>query len=142
VKRVYRLYQEQGLSLRHKRPKRNKAAQLLQPKASAEFANQLWSMDFVADNLFDGKKLRMLTVVDCFTRESLAIHVGQSLKGEDVVRVVNAIAARRGVPQSIKTENAVSVKANLRGILSEAAGTITAASSSARRWTNGLMSTK
>jgi putative transposase len=65
----------------------------------------MWSMDFVADNLFDGKKLRMLTVVDCFTRESLAIHVGQSLKGEDVVRVVDAIAARRGVPQSIKTDN-------------------------------------
>jgi putative transposase len=71
VKRVHRLYQDQGLSLRHKRPKRNKAAQSRQPKATAEYANQLWSMDFVADNLFDGKKLRMLTVVDCFTRESL-----------------------------------------------------------------------
>jgi putative transposase len=74
----------------------------------------MWSMDFVADNLFDGKKLRMLTVVDCFTRKSLAIHVGQSLKGEDVARVVDAYAARRGTPQSIKTENEVSVKANLR----------------------------
>jgi putative transposase len=105
VKRIYRLYREQGLSLRHKRPKRNKAAQSRQPKTVADYANQMWSMDFVADNLFDGKKLRMLTVVDCFTRESLAIHVGQSLKGEDVVRVVDAIAARRGVPQSIKTDN-------------------------------------
>jgi putative transposase len=105
VKRVHRLYRELGLSLRHKRPKRSKAAQLRQPKAVAEYANQMWSMDFVADNLFDGKKLRMLTVVDCFTRESLAIHVGQSLKGEDVVRVVDAIATRRGVPQSIKTDN-------------------------------------
>ena len=43
--------------------------------------NPIWSMDFVADNLFDGRKLRMLTVVDCYSRESLAIHVGQSLKG-------------------------------------------------------------
>jgi putative transposase len=141
VKRIYRLYREQRLSLRHKRPKRNKAAQARQPKAIADYANQMWSMDFVADNLFDGKKLRMLTVVDCFTRESLAIHVGQSLKGEDVVRVVDAITARRGAPQSIKTENEVSVKANLRSKLSEAAGTTTAASSSARRWTSGLMST-
>ena len=62
-KRVYRLYRDQGLSLRHKRSKRNKAAQLRQPKALAQHINQIWSMDFVADNLFDGRKLRMLTVV-------------------------------------------------------------------------------
>ena len=65
----------------------------------------MWSTDFVADNLFDGRKLRMLTVVNCFTRESLAIHVGQSLKGEDVVRVVDAITRQRGAPQTIKTDN-------------------------------------
>jgi putative transposase len=69
-KRVYRLYRQQGLSLRHKRPRRNKAAQLRQPHQQADHANQIWSMDFVADNLFDGRKLRMLTVVDCHTRES------------------------------------------------------------------------
>ena len=100
-KRVYRLYSEQGLSLRHKRPKRNKAAQLRQPKTLAQRINQIWSMDFVADNLFDGRKLRMLTVVDCYTRESLAIHVGQSLKGDDVVRVLNAIVYERGQPETI-----------------------------------------
>ena len=47
----------------------------------------------------------MLTVADCFTRESLAIHVGQSLKGEDFVRVVDAIACQRGTPQTIKVDN-------------------------------------
>ena len=104
-KRVYRLYKEQGLSLRHKRPKRNKAAQLRQPKTLAHSMNQIWSMDFVADNLFDGRKLRMLTVVDCYSRESLAIHVGQSLKGEDVVQVLNRIVHERGQPQTIKTDN-------------------------------------
>ena len=104
-KRVYRLCSEQGLSLRHKRPKRNKAAQLRQPKTLAQRINQIWSMDFVADNLFDGRKLRMLTVVDCYTRESLAIHVGQSLKGDDVVRVLNAIVYERGQPETIKTDN-------------------------------------
>ena len=104
-KRVYRLYSEEGLSLRLKRPKRNKAAQLRQPKTLAHHINQIWSMDFVADNLFDGRKLRMLTVVDCYSRESLAIHVGQSLKGEDVVRVLNAIVHERGQPQTIKTDN-------------------------------------
>jgi putative transposase len=104
-KRVYRLYREQGLSLRHKRPKRNKAAQLRQPKMLAHRINQIWGMDFVADNLFDGRKLRMLTVVDCYSRESLAIHVGQSLKGEDVVGALNAIVHQRGQPQTIKTDN-------------------------------------
>ena len=104
-KRVYRLYQEQGWSLRLKRPKRNKAAQLRQPKRLATHINQIWSMDFVADNLFDGRKLRILTVVDCFTRESLDIHVDQSLKGEDVVHVLNTIVKERGKPITIKTDN-------------------------------------
>lgn len=62
-------------------------------------------MDFVADALFDGRKLRVLTVVDLFTRECLAIEVGQSLKGEDVVRTLNGITAQRGLPRTIKTYN-------------------------------------
>ncbi len=62
-------------------------------------------MDFVADNLFDGRKLRMLTVGDCYSRERLSIHVGQSLKGEDVVRVLDAIVNERGKPQTIKSDN-------------------------------------
>ncbi len=105
VKRVYRLYREEGLSLRMKRPRRNKAAQLRQPKQLAHAINEIWSMDFVADALFDGRKLRMLTVVDLFTRECLAIDVGQSLKGEDVVRVLTTITHERGLPRSIKSDN-------------------------------------
>ena len=105
VKRVYRLYREAGLSLRLKRPRRNKAAKLRQSKEIARAINEIWSMDFVADALFDGRKLRMLTVVDCFTRECLAIDVGQSLKGDDVVDSLNRIAAQRGLPATIKTDN-------------------------------------
>ena len=105
VKRVYRVYREAGLTLRTKRPRRNKAAQLRQPKRLAYAMNETWSMDFVADSLFDGRKLRMLTVVDLYTRECLAIDVGQSLKGEDVVRVLNGITQQRGLPQSIKSDN-------------------------------------
>src|SRR3569832_506219 len=62
--------------------------------------NQIWSMDYVADALFDGRRLRALTVVDNYTRESLAIDVGQSLKGDDVVNTLNRIAAYRGLPTS------------------------------------------
>jgi putative transposase len=72
-KRVYRLYREEGLSLRLKRPKRNKSARLRQSKHQVTAINQIWSMDFVADALFDGRRLRALTVVDNYTRESLAI---------------------------------------------------------------------
>ncbi len=67
--------------------------------------NQIWGMDFVADNLFDGRKLRMLTVVDCIIQESLDVHVDQSVKGEDVVRVLNNIVVIRGKPMTIKTDN-------------------------------------
>jgi putative transposase len=62
-------------------------------------------MDFAADNPFDGKKLRMLNVVDGFTHESLAVNAKQSLKRKEVVRVVDAIANKRGVPQSVKAGN-------------------------------------
>jgi len=104
-KRVYRLYQQEGLSLRLKRPKRNKSARLRQPKHLVTAMNQIWSMDFVADALFDGRRLRALTVVDNYTRESLAIDVGQSLKGDDVVNTLNRIAAHRGLPMTIKVDN-------------------------------------
>lgn len=76
-----------------------------QPKQQSQSINDIWSMDFVADNLFDGRRLRMLTVVDLFTRECLAIDVGQSSKGEDVVRVLSHICAQRGLPKTIKTDN-------------------------------------
>ncbi|AIY41381.1 Mobile element protein [Collimonas arenae] len=105
VKRVYRLYREQGLSLRLKRPRRNRTARLRQPKSLVTAMNQIWSMDFVADALFDGRRLRMLTVVDNHTRECLAIEVGQSLKGENVAMTLNQIAATRGLPETIKSDN-------------------------------------
>ena len=104
-KRVYRLYQQEGLSLRLKRPKHNKSARLRQPRHFVTAMNQIWSMDFVADALFDGRRLRALTVVDNYTRESLAIEVGQNLKGEDVVNTLNHIAMKRGLPATIKVDN-------------------------------------
>src|SRR5437667_5943367 len=62
-------------------------------------SNEVWSVDFVADQLADGRRFRALTVVDVFTRESLAIEVGQSLKGEDAVRVLSRIGLQRTVPK-------------------------------------------
>ena len=104
-KRVYRLYRAEGLSLRHCRPRRNKSARLRQPKQLVTGLNEIWSMDFVADALFDGRRLRALTVVDNYTRECLAIEVGPSLKGHDVVGTLLHITATRGRPQTIKVDN-------------------------------------
>ena len=104
-KRVYRLYREQGLSLRHKRPRRNKAARLRQPKQVVTAINEIWSMDFVADALFDGRRLRTLTIIDNYTRECLAIEVGATLRGEDVVAALNRIAVIRPLPRFIKADN-------------------------------------
>lgn len=104
-KRVYRLYRNEGLSLRHKRPRRNRAARLRQPKQLVYAINEIWSMDFVADALFDGRRLRALTIVDNYTRECLAIDVGQRLTGEDVANTLNRIKAQRGLPKTIKVDN-------------------------------------
>jgi putative transposase len=59
----------------------------------------MWSLDFVADQLADGRRFRALTILDVFTRESLAIEVGQRLKGENVVGALNQIREKGGVPK-------------------------------------------
>ncbi len=74
-----------------------------QPAALA--ANELWSMDFVSDALFDGRRLRALTVVDAFTREALAIDVDQGIRGEQVVEAMARISSIRGAPKTIRVDN-------------------------------------
>jgi putative transposase len=102
-KRVYRVYCEEGLNLRSKRPKRSRAASQRLDRPQLSSIHQSWSMDFVADQLFDGRKIRALTVVDNFSRQCLAIHVGQSLKGEDVVAVMNQLkVVNLAVPNRIQ----------------------------------------
>ena len=96
---VYRLYKEEGLAWK-KRPKRKrKAVQHREERFIATAPDQAWSMDFVADQLQDGTRFRALTILDVYTREGIAIEVGQRLKGDDVVRVLNRMKQQRGVPQ-------------------------------------------
>ena len=104
-KRVERVYRELGLSLRHKRSRRNKSARRRQPKQSVSAINEIWSMDFVADALFDGRRLRTLTIVDNYTRECLAIEVDGSLRGEHVVAALTRLAQHRPLPRYIKADN-------------------------------------
>ncbi|HCB2860461.1 TPA: IS3 family transposase [Klebsiella aerogenes] len=104
-KRIYRLYSEQGLSLRLKRSRRNKSAQRRQPQPQGLYPNHVWGMDFVSDALFDGRRLRLLTIIDLYTRECLGICVGQNLRSTEVAEMLNAIALRRPLPQLLKTDN-------------------------------------
>jgi len=105
-KRVHRLYCLEGLHLRSKRPKRSRAAAHRLERLPTGRPHQCWSLDFVADNLFDGRKIRALTIVDNFSRQCLAIQVGQSLKGEDVVAVMTRLQQELGVvPERIQVGN-------------------------------------
>ena len=105
-KRVYRLYKEEGLNLRSKRPRRSRAAAHRVDRVKAVRPNESWSMDFVSDALFDGRRFRALTIVDNFSRECLAIHADQSPKGGDVKAVVERICARFGqTPDRIQVDN-------------------------------------
>ena len=102
---TYRLYTEERLQLRSKLPKRRKMVVQRNQRAAPSAANDAWTMDFVADQLADGTKLRALTVVDVFTREALAIEVGQRLKGEDVVRTLDRILQVRAKPKYLFVDN-------------------------------------
>ncbi len=103
---VYRLCQEEGLMLKRMKPAgRRKAARVREEKIKPTAPNQAWSMDFVADQFQDGTQFRSLTIVDVYTRKSVAIDVGQSLKGDDVVRTLNRLKLERGVPKVLFCDN-------------------------------------
>ena len=81
-----------------------------QARPAAGALNDRSSMDFVSDALFDGRRIRALTVVDDYSRESLAIEVGQSITGEQVVAVMNRIVAARGAPKTIRVDNGPEIR--------------------------------
>jgi putative transposase len=93
------------LSLRTKRPRRRKAAATRLDRASLTGSKQHWSMDFVSDTLFDGRRFRGLTIVDNFTRECLAIEVAQNLRGEEVATVLEKLRISRAIPARIQVDN-------------------------------------
>lgn len=105
-KRIHRLYCLEGLQLRPRRPRRNvSASHRKHEQIPAKARNECWAMDFVADQLHNGQKLRILTVIDVFTRECLAATVGPGLRSQDVVRTLTHIAYKRGRPQRIFCDN-------------------------------------
>lgn len=75
------------------------------PLSVPDAPNQVWSIDFMTDSLVDGRKFRLLNVIDDFNRESLAIEVDTSMPSPRVIRVLNRIIAQRGKPANIRTDN-------------------------------------
>ena len=104
-KKTHRIYVEEGLSLRRKRPRRRVAAAHRMGRPEVSRIDECWSMDFVADELFNGRRIRALTVVDNLSRESLAIEVGQRLSGGDVVDAMDRLKACGRVPNRIQVDN-------------------------------------
>jgi putative transposase len=103
-KRVYRLYRELGLQLRNKTPKRRVRAKLREGRVRATRANETWAMDFVHDQLATGRKLRVLTIVDTFSRFSPAVEARFNFRGADVVEVLDRLAKTVGLPRAIRVD--------------------------------------
>ena len=105
-KRVYRLYREEKLCVGKHKPRRHRSSTTRPERTAAVKANESWSMDFMADQLFDGRRFRLLTLVDNLTRESLVIEVGQGLTVIDVARALDRVGLDRGVlPEKIRVDN-------------------------------------
>lgn len=104
VKKVYRTYKELAIQLRHKTPKRRVKAKLRDDRVEAVGPNEVWAMDFVHDQLATGKKLRVLTVVDTFSRYVPVLDVRFSYRGEDVVIKLARLCRTAGYPKTIRVD--------------------------------------
>jgi transposase InsO family protein len=106
-KRVQRIWRQEGLKVPRRQPKRGRlwlndgSCIRLRPQRK----NHVWSYDFVFDRTHDGRPLRLLTILDEFTRECLAVDIGRRLNSEDVLCRLADLMVRRGVPEHIRSDN-------------------------------------
>lgn len=110
-KRVYRLYREEGLAVRVKRRKKLASRRRVK-RAAPTGPNARWALDFVFDRTLDRRGFRVLTVIDVFTRECLALVAGRSLRSADVTAALKAIIAERGRPAALTVDNGTEFTAN------------------------------
>ena len=103
-KKLYRIYREEKLVVR-KRGGRKRALGVRAPMVMPEAKNQRWSLDFVSDALSDGRRFRVLAIVDDYTRECLALVADTSLSGVRVARELDAVIADRGRPETVVSDN-------------------------------------
>ena len=140
-KRVERIWRREGLKVPARQPKRGRlwVADGSCVRLRPERANHVWAYDFVEDRTRDGRKLRMLNVVDEFSRECLCIRVGRRLKAADVIEVLADLFIARGIPGHIRSDNgpefvATAVRAWINGV-----GAKTAFIEPGSPWENGYV---
>ena len=120
-KHVYRLYREEGLVMRIRQRRRLRWRGTMSQAVSTR-RNQRWAMDFVSDCVSRGRVIRMLTIVDDYTRECPAIEIDTSLGGLRVRRVLDRIASERGVPEAIVLDNGPEFRGRAMAAWSEERG--------------------
>lgn len=103
-KRVYRVYTTMKLNIR-RRAKKRLPTRVKQPLELPTTPNQIWSMDFMQDSLWNGSRYRLLNVIDDFNREVLSIDIDKSIPSARVVRALNCLCEERGVPKVIRVDN-------------------------------------
>lgn len=105
VKRVHRLWRQEQLSVPCRRPRRRRPDKKEVRLLEATRPNQVWSYDFVHDSCATGQRLKILTVTDEFTRESLAVEVATRLRARDVIVVLDRLVRQRGAPVALRSDN-------------------------------------
>src|SRR5687767_3093219 len=140
-KRVERIWRREGLKVPAKQPKRGRLwlADGSCVRLRAERPNHVWSYDFVEDRTHDGRKFRMLNVVDEFTHECLAIRVARKLKATDVIDVLSELFILRGVPGHIRSDNGPEFIAKAVQEWISAVGAKTAYIAPGSPWENGYV---
>jgi len=139
-KRVERIWRQEGLKVPARQPKRSRlwlndgSCIRLRP----EYANHVWSYDFVEDRTHDGRKYRMLNVIDEFTRECLAIRVDRKLNSIDVIDVLSDLFILRGVPGHVRSDNGPEFVAKAVQAWIAAVGAKTAYIEPGSPWENGF----
>lgn len=105
--RVWTIWREEGLKVPMKQPKRKRLwlADGSCIRLRPEYKNHVWSYDFVSDQTHDGRKFRILNVIDEFTRECLASHVARRIRSQDVIFILADLFIKHGVPKHIRSDN-------------------------------------
>jgi putative transposase len=140
-KRVERIWRREGLKVPQKQPKRGRLwlSDGSCIRLRAERPNHVWSYDFVEDRTHDGRKYRMLNLIDEFTHECLAIRVNRKLKAVDVIDVLSDLFILRGVPEHIRSDNGAEFAAKAVQEWIAAVGAKTAYIAPGSPWENGFI---
>jgi len=104
-KRIQRLMRQEGLRVLIAGKKRRRLGVSTSERKKAEYRNHVWTWDFIFDRLEDGRSLKILVIVDEYTRESLSIYVNKNIKSLDVIDVLRGLIQERGVPSYIRSDN-------------------------------------